>query len=73
MSELELLRKEVSRLVAALSPWIGQEEMQARYDVTGKTLLAMERRGEIPTRVKGRWLRSEVIQMESSQILPTTR
>ena len=68
MSELELLRKEVANLVANLSPYIGQEEMQARYDVTGQTLLAMERRKEIPTRVKGRWLRSEVLAWESAKI-----
>jgi hypothetical protein len=67
MSELELLRREVATLVANLSPFIGQEEMQARYNVTGQTLLAMERRKEIPTRVKGRWLRTEVLAWESAQ------
>jgi hypothetical protein len=65
MSELEQLRREFSRLVASLSPWIGQEEMQSRYNVTGKTLLAMERRREIPTRVNGRWSRTEVVAWES--------
>ena len=65
MSELEQLRREVTRLIASLSPWIGQEEMQARYGVTGKTLLAMERRREIPTRVNGRWARSDVLEWES--------
>ena len=69
MSELELLRREVANLVANLSPYIGQEEMQARYNVTGQTLLAMERRKEIPARVKGRWLRSEVLQWESARLL----
>ncbi|MBP9061505.1 MAG: hypothetical protein KBF98_14465 [Rhodoferax sp.] len=54
MSELELLRREVANLVANLSPYIGQEEMQARYQVTGQTLLSMERRGEIPARARGR-------------------
>lgn len=69
MSELELLRREVANLVANLSPFIGQEEMQARYDVTGQTLLAMERRGEIPTRTKGRWLRTEVLEWEAARNL----
>ena len=67
MSELELLRREVANLVANLSPYIGQEEMQARYQVTGQTLLAMERRGEIPVRARGRWIRSEVLAMECAQ------
>ena len=67
MSELELLRREVANLVANLSPYIGQEEMQARYDVTGQTLLAMERRKEIPTRTKGRWVRTEVIAWETAR------
>lgn len=66
MSELELLRREVANLVANLSPFIGQEEMQARYDVTGQTLLAMERRREIPTRARGRWIRSEVLEWEAA-------
>ena len=65
MTELEHLRREVTRLIASLSPWIGQEEMQARYGVTGKTLLAMERRREIPTRANGRWSRLEVVEWES--------
>jgi hypothetical protein len=67
VSEIELLRREVQSLVASLSPYIGQEEMQARYNVTGQTLLAMERRKEIPTRVRGRWLRTEVIEWESAK------
>ncbi len=69
MSELELLRREVANLVANLSPYIGQEEMQARYHVTGQTLLAMERRAEIPTRNKGRWLRTEVLAWETARNL----
>ena len=68
MSELELLRREVASLIANLSPYIGQEEMQARYQVTGQTLLAMERRGEIPARSRGRWLRCEVLAMECAKI-----
>ncbi len=63
--EIKQLRQEVVRLMACLSPYIGQDEMQARYGVTSQTLLAMERRGEIPTRSRGRWLRSEVVQWES--------
>jgi hypothetical protein len=70
MSEIELLRREVQSLVASLSPYIGQEEMQARYNVTGQTLLAMERRKEIPTRVRGRWIRTEVIAWEASNTAP---
>ena len=65
MSDLEKLRREVAGLVAALSPWISMEEMQARYIVCSKTLLAMERRGDIPTRVKGRWSRADVMEWES--------
>ena len=71
MTELELLRKEVSALIASLSPWIGQEEMQARYCVTSQTLLAMERRREIPTRANGRWLRAEVLQWEMGKLTTT--
>ena len=67
VSELELLRREVANLVANLSPYIGQEEMQARYSVTGQTLLAMERRREIPARVSGRWVRSEVLAWETAR------
>lgn len=62
--ELQHLRREVAAMAACLSPYIGQEEMQARYGVTGQTLLAMERRKEIPQRVRGRWLRTEVISWE---------
>jgi hypothetical protein len=63
--ELKMLRREVVNLVSQLSPYIGMEEMQARYNVCGKTLLAMERRGEIPQRHRGRWLRSEVLAREA--------
>lgn len=68
MSEIELLRREFAALVASLSPYIGQEEMQARYQVTGQTLLAMERRNEIPTRARGRWIRTEVLAWECAKI-----
>lgn len=60
----DLLRPDIGRLFDAISPFIEQAEMQARYGCTGQTLLAMERRREIPTRVHGRWLRSEVIEWE---------
>jgi hypothetical protein len=63
------LRREVSNLIAHLSPFIGQEEMQARYHVTGQTLLAMERRGEIPVRARGRWIRAEVLDWETARNL----
>lgn len=62
--ELRQLRETVATLVANLSPFIEQAEMQARYGVTGQTLLAMERRQEIPQRVRGRWLRREVLEWE---------
>ena len=65
LTELQSLRREFAALVANLSPYIGQEEMQQRYGVTGQTLLAMERRKEIPTRCRGRWVRSEVVQWEA--------
>lgn len=64
--ELQHLRREMVNLMALLSPYIGQDEMQARYGVTRQTLLSMERRGDIPTRVKGRWKRSEVLQYEAN-------
>ena len=65
MTDLDRLAREVARMAALVSPWIGQPEMQARYDVGPKTLLAMERRREIPTRVNGRWKRVEVMEWES--------
>jgi hypothetical protein len=67
MSEIELLRREVAALVAHLSPYIGQDEMQARYQVTSQTLRAMENRREIPERCRGRWLRVEVLSWESAR------
>lgn len=63
--ELRQLKETVSMLVANLSPFIEQAEMQTRYGVTGQTLLAMERRKEIPQRVRGRWVRREVLEWES--------
>lgn len=62
--ELNSLRQELSYIAKMIAPWIGMEEMQARYQVTGRTLLDMEKRGDIPTRVRGRWLREEVISWE---------
>lgn len=62
--EIRQLRQEVATLLNALSPFIEQAEMQARYGVCGKTLLAMERRGEIPYRQNGRWRRTEVMLWE---------
>lgn len=64
IAELRQLRETVKTLVNALSPYIEQAEMQTRYGVTGQTLLAMERRKEIPQRTKGRWVRAEVMEWE---------
>ena len=65
LKELKSLRQTMEALVCQLSPYIGQDEMQARYmGVTGQTLLAMERRKEIPTRIRGRWSRAEVLEWE---------
>lgn len=69
LAELKSLRESVSALIRQMSPFIGQDEMQARYGgVTGQTLLAMERRREIPTRVKGRWVREDVLTWEQGLI-----
>jgi hypothetical protein len=64
MNELRQLKIEMANLIANLSPFIGMDEMEARYDCTGQTLRKMERRGEIPFRIKGRWLRIDVIEYE---------
>jgi len=55
--ELRQLRQEFAHLAAVHSPWIGMDEMQKRYDCTGKTLLAMERRKEIP---EGDFVKSDI-------------
>lgn len=68
--EIRNMRNELAALIANLSPYIGTDEMCKRYGVTGQTLLAMERRNEIPTRVRGRWLRSEVVAWEAASIPP---
>lgn len=67
LSVVNILAAEVARLSSALSPWVGSDEMLARYGVTIKTLAAMERRGDIPYRVRGRWLRSELLQWETAR------
>ena len=48
LATFNILAAEVARLSAALAPWMGTDEMLARYRVTIKTLAAMERRGDIP-------------------------
>ena len=58
------LTREVRRLMDNINPWIGQSEMRDRYQCTNKTITAMEVRGDIPFRVNGRWLRSEVVEWE---------
>lgn len=58
------LAREVARLSALVAPWVQADEMAARYGVTPQTLTAMERRGEIPFRVRGRWMRSELMEWE---------
>lgn len=63
-----LLLREIKALAAQLSPWIATPEMMARYDCTAQTLGKMERRGEIPWRVAGRWNRAEVIESESKRL-----
>jgi hypothetical protein len=65
--QIEQLRRAVTDLAAQLSPWITTPEMCKRYDCTPKTLAAMERRGDIPWRVKGRWNRAEVVEWEARQ------
>lgn len=71
MTTIELQIARLTQAVADLSkhlaPWITTAEMCARYDCTPKTLSAMERRGDIPWRVKGRWNRAEVIAWEARQ------
>lgn len=63
-----LLLREIKALAANMSPWITTPEMMARYDCTAQTLGKMERRGEIPWRVSGRWNRAEVIEWESKRL-----
>lgn len=70
---LHALRQEVTALINAVSPYIGQDEMQARYGVCSKTLTAMERRGEIPFRVRGRWKRTDVMAYEACSTKSTRK
>lgn len=65
LNELQAMRMEFSRLLAHLSPWISIDEMCTRYDCTPQTLTSMERRGDIPMRVKGKRRRTELMQWES--------
>lgn len=68
LAAVNILAAQVARLSAVLAPWVGSDEMLARYDVTIKTLAAMEKRGEIPYRVRGRWLRSELLEWELAKL-----
>jgi hypothetical protein len=63
-STVLMLAREVGRLTEMLNPFVGTEEMCRRYNCTGQTLTAMERRGEIPMRTRGKWSRSELQQWE---------
>lgn len=67
MTSLHLLAREIKALSAKVSPFISMEEMTERYGVCTKTILAMERRGEIPKRVNGRWKRVEVMDYEMAE------
>lgn len=61
------LSQEVARLADQQMPWVTNAEMCQRYQVSPKTLTAMERRGDIPCRAKGRWLRSELMRWETAK------
>lgn len=63
-----LILKELKALASQISPWITTPEMAVRYDCTAQTLGAMERRGEIPWRVAGRWSRVDVMDWESRKV-----
>jgi hypothetical protein len=66
-AEVALMRRELAALVQTISPWVSSEEMYGRYKVKDPhTLRAMERRGDIPMRVRGRWLRAELMQWEAA-------
>ena len=58
------LTREGRRLIDNISPWIDIQEMATRYSCTTRNLANMEKRGEIPYRTRGRWLRSEVLEWE---------
>ena len=59
------LAAELRRLQQQVAPWVGMDEMCIRYDCTPATIRAMERRGDIPARVKGRWYRPQLCEWES--------
>ena len=58
---------EMRRLGDMIAPWLSLNDMATRYKCTTKTISAMELRGDIPRRTKGRWLRSEVAEWEMAQ------
>ena len=62
------LAAEVARMAELLSPFVSTDEMCKRYDCTAQTLTAMERRGDIPLRIRGRWSRSELQQWEQRRL-----
>ena len=62
--ELRQLREQVAALMDCLTPFVSTDEMCKRYNCTAQTLAAMEKRGEIPFRVRGRWLRSELLEWQ---------
>lgn len=62
--ELRQLREQVAALMDCLTPFVSTDEMCKRYNCTAQTLTAMEKRGEIPFRVRGRWLRSELLEWQ---------
>lgn len=59
------LAAELQRLQQQVAPWVSMDEMCARYDCTPATIRAMERRGDVPQRVKGRWYRPQLCEHES--------
>jgi len=64
ITELRELRREVSTILQALSPWISMDEMLQRYGVCYRTMRNMEIRKDVPPRRNGRWSRAEVIEWE---------
>ena len=63
--ELRQLRAQVAALVACVAPFVGTDEMCARYGCTPKTLSNMERDGRIPFRKGGKWNRTKLMSFES--------
>lgn len=66
-TQVAALTQAVAHFAALTSPWVRADEMAKRYGVTIQTLAAMEARGEIPQRTKGKWLRSELLIWEQSK------